>query len=103
MHGQPNRLSHGRRGPIREGHQPWFWGSGGKRGDGRDAGTESEAFEGLVEGDCDQEDEERGAGCYGEGHADEDGVEEDAGFEEEALQEELLVERVLRKILGTGG
>ena len=44
-----------------------------------------------MEGDGQQEHEERGASRDREGDADEDGVEKNPGFEEEALEEELLL------------
>ena len=53
----------------------------GEGGDGQ-AGPETEAFEGLVEGQHDVEGGEFGAGD-GEGQADEDGVEYHAEFEDE--------------------
>lgn len=89
MHGEADGLAEGGGGAVGEGHEPWFRGAVGER-QGGDAGAEGEAFEGLVEGDGDEEDDEGGADGEGEGEPDEDGVEEDAGFEEEALQEEFL-------------
>lgn len=89
MDGQTDRLADGGGGAVCEGHEPGFRGAGGER-EGGDAGAEGEAFEGLVEGDGDEEDDEGGADGEGEGEADEDGVEEDARFQEEALEEEFL-------------
>ena len=89
MHRQSNRLADRRGGPVRQGHEPRFRGSDGE-GKGGYAGAESETFEGLVEGYCDEEDDEGGSDGEGEGEADEDGVEEDTGFEEEALEEKFL-------------
>ena len=74
---------------ICAGHQPWLKGrwweeAWNQRSDSR---SECEAFECLVEGDCNKQNNERCARGHAEGHADEDAVEENAGFEEEALEE----------------
>ena len=102
MHRDTNRLPDGRRGAVCEGHEPGFGGRRGERGDGGDAGAKGEAFKGLVEGDGDEQNNERGAGADGKGHPDKDGVEEDAGFEEEALEEGFLLELVVAECRGGG-
>lgn len=90
MQPQTDSLTDRRRGPVRERHEPRTRGRGRKEvGDqGGDAGAEGEPFEGLVEGDGDEEDDEGSAGGDGESHTDEDAVEEDASFQEEALEKE---------------
>lgn len=59
-------------------------------GDGCDARAQGQAFEDLVEGDGDEEDDLFAADRDGESEADEDAVEEDAAFEEKALHEEFF-------------
>lgn len=92
MRRNPNHLPDGRGTAICEGHEPGLplLRSSGVPTDGGNPRAERETFEGLVEGDCDEEDDEVVACGDGEGHADEDRVEEDAEFEEEALEEEFL-------------
>lgn len=92
MHPQPNRLANRRRRAVRQRHEPRFGGRGWEGGDGCDPRAEREAFERLVEGDGDEEDEEGRADGDGERHADKDAMEENAGFEEEALQQHFLLE-----------
>ena len=90
MHDKPDSLAYRRGGPVCEDHEPGTRGAR-REGNGCDAGAEGEAFEGLVEGDGDKEDDERRARGDADSHADEDGVEEDAGFEEEALEDLALL------------
>ena len=85
MYCQPNRLPDRRRSSICQRHKPGFGRLGRERRYGGYAASEREAFEGLVERDGDEEDDEGWARGDGDGDADEDAVEKDAGFEEEAL------------------
>ena len=71
-----------RRESVRQREEVWGPAFGIRPGGGCEAGSETEAFEGLVEDEDDVESDELGAGD-GEGEADEDGVEDDAEFEDE--------------------
>ena len=87
---QPDRLADGRGDAVHGAHQPRLRTAGRERGYTCYSAAQGKTFEGLVEGDGDQQNDEGGAGGDGKGHSDEDGVEEDAGFEHETLQHSAL-------------